>query len=231
MSAGRDQVALLTRGLRLPQPPIHPVHLAIILDAICQAWECITGDWPGTASGEPERVVNAALVTHLKRALGTKTPFSTLVSSVDRGIEQHSFDGSKFESRPDLNFYLTGRDRQFPFVGECKIIDLSNGKDLKKYRENGIERFEKGDYGWANSEGIMVAYVRDASEAGTALASVIGSTLVPFTALSRMHHRSPHPRLFDYVDRDPDIERPGDVSIVHVWLSSRHLAAAPSQPT
>lgn len=219
MTVGRGQVALLTRGLRLPEPPLHPMHVAIIVEAICEAWEAVVAEAPDTAISQPERVVNAALITHLKHGLRRRTPFSTLVSHVERGIEQHSFDGRKFENRPDLNFLLTGRDRHFPFVGECKIIDHASRQGVAKYKANGIARFEKGEYAWANAEGIMVAYVRDASKAPTALAGVVGSTPIAFEVATRTHHRSSHPRRFSYVDRDPITEPPGDIAIFHVWLA------------
>lgn len=220
MTIGRGQVALLTRGLRLPEAPLHPMHVAIIVEAICEAWEAVLAAEPDTATGQPERVVNAALITHLKHGLRRRSPFSTLVSHVERGVEQHSFDGSRFENRPDLNFLLTERDRHFPFVGECKIIDHANRQGLAKYKVDGIARFEKGHYAWTNTEGIMVAYVRDASKAQAALPGVVGSTPSAFEVATRTHHRSSHPRRFFYVDRDPVAEPPGDIAIFHVWLAN-----------
>ncbi len=219
MTSGRAVAALLTEGITLPTPAMNRVHLAIIADAICRAWELVVANWPETAREEAERIVNSALVTHLLvEVKERRTPFSTMVSTVVRGAEQPSYNGEKLEKRPDLNFYLTNGNPQLPLVGECKIIDLSDRKGLDKYKRNGVDRFVDGDYAWANSEGFMVAYVRDATQAGTSLAAATGSEPEPWQALARMHHRSRHARTFAYVDRDPAIEAPGEISLFHVWL-------------
>lgn len=227
MSSGRDIVALLTASHALPTPPLRSVHLSIIVEGICSAWEEVLRNFPTIATQDPESVVNGALVSHLKLSTRGRSPFASLVQEVDRGTEQYNYDGTRHELRPDLQFRLKRLNSGYPLVGECKIMDVRGRKGLDKYKANGIERFMTGDYAWANSEGLMVAYVRDSSDAHGCLTEVTGSAPEPWKALARTHYRTRHPRAFEYVDRDPTLEVPGDIALVHVWLSGAKEAMFP----
>ncbi|KAA2235860.1 hypothetical protein [Salinarimonas soli] len=191
----------------------------MIVDAICEAWDKMSADFPEPTAEEDESRVNGALHNHLLLALQEQTLLSSLVRNVTRGSEQYSYDGTKHEFRPDLNFHLTARDIRFPLVGECKIIDASTHRTIARYKRDGIDRFTSGNYGWACVEALMVAYVRDASDAETSLAAATGSAPERWVGVrSTAHYRSVHARGFQYVGRDPREECPGDIGIIHIWL-------------
>lgn len=108
---------LLTKGVVLPERALRRIHLTVIADAIRAAWRFILAEWPDQAAVGDERLVNAALVARLKIASTIPSPFTTLVSRIDRGTEDYSFDGTHIEKRPDINMLLTERLAGFPFCG------------------------------------------------------------------------------------------------------------------
>lgn len=215
--AGRDNVLLLTRGVALPVDPLLDQHLEVIVDAISSAWQTMLADPTGKETSGSEREVNASLVSRLKIALRGRSRFRTLVHQVERGIERHSYDGSNLELRPDLSFLLTRRS-EFPLIGECKIIDHAGRKTIDLYNVNGVDRFVLGQYAWFANQGFMIAYVRDNTNAITALQNLDGSTPYPWPAVNSLHFKTRHNRNFCYIDRDSADAVPGPIDLVHVWL-------------
>ena len=218
MTSGRDHVALLTRGVSLPEKPLSIRHLGVIADAICSAWGEVLAKWSDQAATGLERDVNAALISHLKIACRSPSPFRTLVAAVDRGTEDYNFDGTRIENRPDINFALTQRVSGFPFVGECKIIDAGSGRTVAKYDIQGLQRFVKGDYAWFNSQAVMIAYVRDATRIEDAIGRLTGSPPTRWPTGSGRHVMTSHGRTFGYIDRGPDVASPGAIDVLHIWL-------------
>ena len=234
MNAGRvypreEQVAELTRGHILPLAPLDEIHLILIAEELSKAWiDLLTRQRAILLAGD-EAEVNSLMNSRLNSLIGEQGLWSQLVSSVARGNESLSFDGSHLEKRPDLSIFLTNRSPSFPLIVECKLIDASAEKKIKLYCDNGLLRFVKGEYAWAASEGFMLAYVRDGS--------TIDLSLGPFLAKSKNRAkddyltetlpesidgtsiplaRSRHRRDFRHIGKEH--ADPGNIAIWHLWL-------------
>lgn len=226
-----DQIDELTRGFRLPLPPMKMEHLDIIAASLSRAFDEVRTRHPGKVNSGNEAEVTALLEASLNALLEQDPLWGQLVACVARGKETVSFDGSHLEKRPDLSIYLSSRQRNFPLIAEAKIIDSSAAKTEAQYCDSGLCRFLSGDYAWANQEALMVAYVRDGSS--------INGRLTPF--LSKAMKRKPprysveelpsshgngagdrayskHGRAFVYNHQAPPAN-PGAISILHLWLS------------
>ena len=102
-----DQVAELTRDLRLPLPAIADAHLEILAEGFRQAFDGLrTRNSDAIATGtEPE--VTALMQARLNRLIREDPLWGQLVLWVGRGVESISFDGSHLEKRPDLSIVLS----------------------------------------------------------------------------------------------------------------------------
>lgn len=231
--AGRprhDQVAELTRGVRLPHAPLTDEHLQILAEGLQQAFDHVRAHAPNTvySGGEPE--VTALMHAPLNGMLHEDSLWRQLVLWVGRGAESISFDGSHLEKRPDLSIVLSGADRRFPLIAEAKILDAATSKTVRLYCENGIRRFVQGKYAWGNREAFMIAYVRDGSSIDPTLNTFLSNAVVsdpdrylvealpvpvgagPFDLAHTRHGRS-----FVYGSQRPP-NRPGTISLWHLWL-------------
>ncbi|MFA6125612.1 MAG: hypothetical protein WCS75_07450 [Sphingomonas sp.] len=231
-----NQIAELTCGQRLPLDPIAEAHLDVIFETVARVWQELKDEQSQALTDGSEAEINALMESRLN-GLWRKDPlWSQLVSSVARGKESLSFDGTHLEKRPDLSIYLTGKHPSFPVVVECKLIDHVSGKGVDLYCSNGIARFVAGQYAWANSEAIMIAYIRDGSS--------VENDLSPFLAGGVEHrpdpwqtHRLPtasiglrstissshHLRSFRY----PAVVgagTPGNIALWHLWLNGSNSA-------
>lgn len=232
MSPRADQIGELTQGLRLPMPPIPSVHLNVIVDAIRRALEQLVKKHGRTLAGKEENELNALLQARMNAICAKEKPLSQMVSCVVRGGESVSFNGTRLELRPDIGIHLTGRNRNFPLLVECKIIDTPNKKGVDLYCTNGLRRFVEGDYAWASSQGLMLAYVRDGS-------SVVGA-LTPHLTRNAASRPDPfqtqtmpqeirvaswpfwiscHGRGFTYIGGAKS--RPTPIDISHLWFDMR----------
>lgn len=223
-----DQITELTRGVTLPLAAIGEDVLAIILEAVADAWRHVKLHYGQVLREGSEAEISALLVSRLNASLGWNATLRLFVSSVDRGSETVSFNGAKLEGRPDLLFTLTMQDTRFRLTGECKIIDVPNRKTPALYRDNGIARFVGGDYAWANREAIMVAYVRCGAQLDSSLLNGLGH----FTAMNCSTGslqadcrlpiepgtlgRSTHHRTFSYIHQTS--AAPGQIELWHLWL-------------
>jgi hypothetical protein len=184
------QIEALTRGVGLPLPAIRTAHLGVILETLASAvGEVATAHGTVVRHGtEPEisALVEAQLCSYLAEPdSGTVCGepallwmWRQLAYAVVRGKESVGYDGKRIELRPDLNVFLTGHHRSFPLIVECKIIDRRRGKTVSMYTvsmylDDGLSRFLNGDYAWAMREGVLLAYVRDASRADATLAPIM----------------------------------------------------------
>jgi hypothetical protein len=224
-----DQVNELTRGLRLPMVPIALAHLNVIIDALKCALEHLVAEYGDGLAAREENELNSLLQARMNNLCAEEKLLSQMVACVVRGGESISFDGTRLELRPDLGIYLTGRNRNFPLIIECKIIDgVRRGVDL--YCVNGIRRFVEGEYAWGSSQGLMLAYVRDGSS--------ITQTLTPHLNMSAANNPDPfrteampyeygatsmsvwmsrHGRAFSYVGDARG--QPGPIGISHLWFN------------
>lgn len=223
-----DQVAELTRGVRLPLPPIASPLLSVIALALRDAWEHLTVLHGTALHGKSEPELTALLQARLNNLRNNRRKFGQIASGVGRGVESISYDGRHLEKRPDLSIFMTTRNANFPLVVECKIIDHDGGKGVDLYCNNGVLRFVDGEYGWASTQAFMVGYVCDQSS--------IEKNLVPRLEASAGadhdplksqrwpahdgHTREPtseHNRTFEYLNAS-EHDVPGPITISHIWI-------------
>ena len=228
----QDQVAELTRGVRLPLPPIEDEHLVILAEKLRHAFDDVIQREPDTVSSGREPEVTALMQARLNRLIHEDSLWGQLVLWVGRGAESISFDGAHLEKRPDLSIVLSGADRRFPLVAEAKILDITASKTIAFYCDEGIRRFVQGEYAWGNCEAFMIGYVRDGSS--------IDMKLKAF--LSKAKHLQPqryrvealpiavgsgscdlaytrHGRNFVVYPSQFPPNSPGSISIWHLWLA------------
>ena len=225
-----DQVAELTRAVRLPLAPIADDHREILAEGLRQAFDDVRMRAPNTVATGEEPEVTALMQARLNGMIQEDSLWVQLVLWVGRGTESISLDGSHLEKRPDLSIVLSGAEPRFPLVAEAKILDAATSKTVALYCENGIRRFVEGEYAWGNREAFMIGYIRDGSS--------ISTTLKPFLSKAEsLHPRryrvevppvlvasgssdlayTRHGRAFVYGSQRP-ANRPGPISVWHLWL-------------
>lgn len=226
-----DQVAELTRGIRLPLTAIADVHVRILAEGLGAAFEdlCLREPVAMASGSEPE--VTALMEARLNRLIEEDLLWGQLVLCVVRGKESISFDGSHLEKRPDLSIYLSDRARHFPLVVEAKILDVTNRRTVVSYCDRGLLRFVEGEYAWTNREALMLGYVRDGSSIDTKLRPCLAKAMalsppaylvealpvhVGSRGLDLAHTR--HGRDFIYSCQMPP-NSPGPIYVWHLWLS------------
>ena len=222
-----DQVAELTRGVRLPLPPIADDHLQILAERLRQAFHDVRVHAPATVAAGEEPEVTALMQARLNRLIHEDCLWRQLVLWVGRGTESISFDGSHLEKRPDLAIVLSDKERRFPLVAEAKILDSGASKTAALYCENGIRRFVEGEYAWGNREAFMIGYVRDGSSIDTTLKAFLSEAVDRYLveAVPVAVGSSPsdlaytrHGRNFVYGSQRPP-NNPGPISVWHLWLA------------
>lgn len=226
-----DQVDELTRGLKLPLPEISGIHLEIIAEGLLRAFGEVRAHSAATVASGSEAEITALMEARLNGMIEQDPLWRQLVLCVARGKESLSFDGSHLEKRPDLSIYLSNRNRGFPVVAEAKIIDGSMAKTPALYCENGLRRFVEGEYAWGNREAFMVAYVRDGSSIATKLTPHLSKAQaqtppgyltealpVVINLVAGDLAKSQHGRTFVYSVSSQPSQRPGPISVWHLWL-------------
>ena len=224
-----DQIAELTRGVRLPLEPIADDHLEILAEGLKLAFDDIQESSSDTVNMGEEPEVTALMVARLKRFTGEDPFWRQLVLYVAREEEHISFDGSHLKKQPDFSIVLASADLRFPLVVEAKILDAPASKTVALYCSDGIRRFVEGEYAWGNREAFMIGYIRDGSLTDTTLRNFLSKA-----AYSRRYRvvslpvpvgggfpdltYTQHGRNFVYGNQPPPNE-PGPISIWHLWLS------------
>lgn len=225
-----DQVAELTRGIRLPRPAVADIHLQILAEGLREAFDDLCEREPAKMASGAEPEVTALLQARLNRPANEESLWSQLVLFVVRGGESISFDGSHLEKRPDLSIYLSDRAQHFPLVVEAKILDGASGKTVASYCDRGLLKFVTGEYAWTNREAFMLGYVRDGSSIDANLTPRLAAgpasnpqaylverlpVQVGSGGLDLAYTR--HGREFTYPTQAPP-NSPGSISVWHFWL-------------
>ena len=226
-----DQVAELTRGLRLPLPAIANDHLEVLAERLQRAFDDVRAHEPDAVATGTEPEVTALMESRLNSLIREDPLWGQLVLCVGRGVESISFDGSHLEKRPDLSIFLSGRDRRFRLVAEAKILDAATSKTAELYCDKGIRRFVEGEYAWGNREAFMIGYVRDGSSINTTLKACLSKAMdshpdrylvealpLPVGSNSSDLAYTRHGRDFVYGSQRPP-NRPGPISLWHLWLA------------
>ena len=225
-----DQIAELTRGIRLPLPAIPKALLLVLAESLSKAFAHLCIECPTTMTSGDEQEVTALLEARLNSMITEDPLLGKLVWSVVRGRESTSFDGSHLQKRPDLSLHLSDRERNFPLVAEAKILDSPHRKTVDDYCRKGLARFINGEYAWANQEAFMIGYVRDASSIDPELKSFLApnsTAATPYLVEELSIPVSSNPPDLAYTrHRRSFVYRgqllpnsPGPISILHLWLS------------
>jgi hypothetical protein len=212
---------------------ISPQVQAVVERALSAAWrEVMTRI---DVKSAPEAVITTELVNALNRFLDDPSrPVAGFSGSkfetIQRGGETQSFNGARIEKRPDLSIRLGGMRRgmaidraQDGIFVECKILDSAHS--LLDYCKHGVARFIVGDYAWAMTHAMMVAYIRDATPTVEILAKHLKSVDYLCTACGDVITDRPargdrvletrHKRTWRYPQTSGE---PGEVALVHLWL-------------
>jgi len=211
-------------------PNIAHAHLDVIAERLAQAWEELVRNHGAKLLAKQESELNALLQSRLNHLRDKDRLLSQMVASIVRGAESISFDGTHIEKRPDLSIYLTRRNANFPLTVECKIVDLPAGKSIDLYCTKGLKRFVDGEYAWATSQGVMLAYVRDRSSIDGCLTPHLDALAASppdalrteckpkrEVGLRSLASISRHGRAFRYIGSVTNCE-PGPIAIWHMWM-------------
>lgn len=226
-----EQTAELTGRMTFPLPALADYHLTIIAETLAQAWQDLLPRQERTMRAGDEAEINALMASRLNHLLDADPLWRALVSSVTRGSESLSHDGSHLEKRPDLSIHLTCRNPNFPLTVECKLIDHPNGKTVDLYCRKGLARFINGEYAWTTREAFMLAYVRDGATIDNALTPHLANAMAagasdPFRTLEPPHGDTPPPleRARSHHARHFDLAAsraaPVPICLWHLWLAA-----------
>lgn len=244
-----DYVGLLTRGVptapngMLPFADFPIAWRGVVLAACREAWRRLSSaaaaQGISLASFSEDDITGRlkTVLNELRKADPSPVPgfSSALFETVVRDAVVTTFDGSSLDKKPDLVFrpidtapglWLSEYRGLFT---ECKIVDGGN-HSIGLYCSKGVRRFVSGEYAWAMPSGLMIAYVRDGKTIGRTLRSALkrarrtGNDIFYTKRLPRLEsalgsapvaYLSVHRREWIHTNG----EKPGDVEIVHLWLS------------
>ena len=152
--------------------PHPPVSLAIFLTleaAMTEAWQRIheSPKPPFNPATALEADFTAEMHEVLRDELLEEESVPGFSKDIFHGVvrpEVKNFNGTKVGKRPDMLVELVNRENVKPtqdgiFV-EAKLVDKANASKLL-YCDNGITRFNDGDYAWAMTEAMMLGYSRE----------------------------------------------------------------------
>ena len=159
-----------------------------------------------------------------------------VLADIAREPKYCSFDKSSIDKMPDLVVLFVSDARpscllpsQDAIFIECKPVDIDHPAGTH-YCEKGIARFVRGEYAWAMTSALMVAYCRpgytilpklaDALRSHAQICSVSArpSACVRSrgTPLAEVVHVTEHTRNFKYVETG---ESPPMIVLRHLWLA------------
>jgi hypothetical protein len=155
---------------------------------------------------------------------------------VTREAKVRNFDRANLDKMPDMLVGIAGRNdvyrnsQDWLFI-ECKPVDADHTVGVH-YGAKGIARFIRGEYAWAMTSAIMVAYVRPGYSIDPKLIETLTARADEFKVL-RMPmpcrlspsvpgvekvHLTQHGRTFKYVEN----ARPAPpIELRHLWLSRK----------
>jgi len=222
----------------LPYPtPSLPLRRAIEM-ALRVAWQRIK---KGTAAYRKQ--LRMASEVHLTTVLveqlnalradpTTPVPGFTgsLFETVIRGGEVTNFDGSALEKRPDMVFRTVGvptgiNTTHCGLFVECKVVNATHPLGL--YATHGVRRFVDGEYAWAMTCAMMLAYVGSSVTVAAHLLPLLnkkkkrlGTKLLPTIRVDDVKSKPPvfvstHGRKWTFPNGQPN---PGPIELGHLWL-------------
>jgi hypothetical protein len=244
---------------KLPHPSVSLPVVKIVCFVLAHAFEELSKQ--GRDLGAlGEDVITAELMEFLENTLlkadgdpakgGIPGFTKTIFRSVTRQSNARSYNQQKVRPSPDLWFLLNYDQRPEVLPGydallvECKIVDKTHNRSAGPwYGDEGMIRFVNGNYAWAMSEGITLAYARDDRKIAdhlipalaepdrmTTLKTQMAPVAVPFKALTAKPvcpetlHKSTHGRGFTYLESKGIAP---DINLYHLWLRCDLPSGAP----
>jgi len=212
---------------RLPYPAFSRAVQHVVVRAVVVAWESVRNRDTSGIAPRHEVPITIELQRELNRMLDTDNDLgftASIFETVIRGGETENADETSLERRPDLTFRLAGaappdtRREHYAMFAECKLLD--NTHTLKSYCDTGLLRFVGGEYAWAMSHALMLAYALPTSRPEELAAFLHGSDEYQTMGEPSLEVappadgvRSSHGRQRNTGDLDS-----GPVAITHVWL-------------
>lgn len=224
----------------LPHPPIPLAIFLVVERAVCAGWHLLLteprSDFDLTTATEDQ-------ITHeLHEAVVNKIFGSGIVEGFNKQVfapairepKIRNYNFTSLDKMPDLIIQFINRptgiiNTQDGLFIECKPVDKAHPIP-KHYCDRGIMRFVSGDYAWAMTSALMVAYARPdytivphLSDALTERATTIPTLSPPeacslsvFGPANQAVHISLHERNFRYLENGKGA---GTITIRHLWLS------------
>lgn len=224
---------------RLPHPCLGLPVILLIRRVLCRAFEMLREKGFNLGGAQEDQITAAllAVVENNLRQSGCVAGFNRRTyERLSRQGQVTNFDGTRLGKSPDLCFKLRSDDCEPPMVlseydalfVECKPVDSTHPVG-RKYCDDGLIRFVRGDYAWAMQEGMMLAYARDGRTIADHLVPAMNepdriaslATLEPPRACCRTTevnaepiHISKHRRGFSWPDKKG---KATDITIYHLW--------------
>lgn len=220
------------RQVRFPHPPISLAIFLTFEDAVCVAWERIHSE--PRKPFDPTTAHEANFTAELHEVLRDELLEEESVSGFTREFfqdvirpEVKNFDGKKVSKRPDMLVKLVDRRNVKPtqdgiFV-ECKLMDTDT-ESKRLYCDKGISRFTDGDYAWAMTEAMMLAYSREKKKPSLALTDAFEKRkdkVLPVGKLKDCPKSPANPAVTSSIHRRPfrlDGRKAQNITLRHLWL-------------
>ena len=220
------------RRYRFPHLPVSRAIFLTVEDAMRVAWERIHSQ--PRKQFDPATAQEADFTAELHEVLrdelledGSVDGFTKLIFQDVIRPEVKNFDGRKVSKRPDMLVKLVDRGNVKPtqdgvFV-ECKLMDAS-AESKRLYCDHGITRFTAGDYAWAMTEAMMVAYSREKKRPSLALADAFEKRkdkVLPVGKLKDCPESPAKPAVAISVHRRAfplDGRKAQNITLRHLWL-------------
>jgi hypothetical protein len=155
----------------LPHPPLGLPVILLIRRVLLRAFELVREENINLAEAIEDEVTAAlrSVIENNLRERGSIAGFNKRTfDSVIRQGQWSNYNGAVLAKTPDLCFRLRDDSHEprriIPefdalFI-ECKPVDVTHPAG-GKYCDDGLIRFIRGDYAWAMTEGMMLAYARN----------------------------------------------------------------------
>lgn len=220
----------------------HAVHagvMRVVAAAIHYAWSEIRSNpakhlVPASKGAPAEDRYTEAICQCLHQMLLSEAAMvpgfnSATFDSISRSESLCNFSGFSLNKQPDILIRLADGPliearRWVGIYIEAKIVNMAN--PIGKYTKEGIDRFIKGEYGWAMQDGMMLAYqvpkhrpinsLAKALRTDAELATVADATGVWLDETTNQivgASCSVHNRKWEYVGGG----NPGNIRIWHLW--------------
>lgn len=151
-------------------------------------------------------------------------------SHISKGEELPSYDNASIDKRPDITIRRiesypglrgTKLHQQDGLFIECKIV-INKKTSIRRYIEDGIERFTDGRYAWGMRHAMMLGYLKEDIELSTDLKKNLESlqkNTQYIEYLSSTLHQvqtTIHPRNWVH----PEYGQSSEIRIDHIWLKT-----------